>query len=150
MVFYQKVAFYRALFIVCSVRKKNLTVTMSHVVLTNSFLMHPFSIPWKHQKTLWFSDVFRELRKSALGANRFLSDWNGIQPQNHWVHKQALNHLKSEIFNILFLFPRETPGKFQHWHNRANNLTSPKLFVGNSYCEKYCFWFLRKTYQYVI
>ena len=27
-------------------------------VLTHSFSMHPFSIPWKHQKTFPFSDVF--------------------------------------------------------------------------------------------
>ena len=26
--------------------------------LTHSFPMHPFSIPWKHQKTVWFSDAF--------------------------------------------------------------------------------------------
>ena len=31
--------------------------------------MHPFSTPWKHQKTLQFSDVFRRQRKGALGAN---------------------------------------------------------------------------------
>ena len=27
--------------------------------LINFFSMHPFSIPWKHQKTVRFSDVFR-------------------------------------------------------------------------------------------
>ena len=31
-----------------------------HVVLTHLFPMHPFSIPWKHQKTLRFFDVLRE------------------------------------------------------------------------------------------
>ena len=31
--------------------------------------MHPFSTPWKHQKTLWFSDVFKGYRKGALGTN---------------------------------------------------------------------------------
>ena len=29
--------------------------------------IHPFSTPWKHQKTVRFSDVFREARKGALG-----------------------------------------------------------------------------------
>ena len=38
--------------------------------LTHLFLMHPFSISWKHQKILEFSDVFRGQRKGALGANR--------------------------------------------------------------------------------
>ena len=33
--------------------------TMVAVTLTPSFLMHPFSTPWKHQKTIKFSDVVR-------------------------------------------------------------------------------------------
>ena len=31
-----------------------------HTNLTHSFPMHPFSTPWKHQKNIRFSDVFRE------------------------------------------------------------------------------------------
>ena len=31
--------------------------------------MHPFSIPWKHQKAVRFSDVFRGQRKGALRTN---------------------------------------------------------------------------------
>ena len=31
--------------------------------------MHLFSTPWKYQKTLWFSDIFREQKKGALGMN---------------------------------------------------------------------------------
>ena len=31
--------------------------------------MNLFSTPWKYQKTLVFSDVFRRWRKSALGTN---------------------------------------------------------------------------------
>ena len=38
-------------------------------LLTHSFPMHPFSTPWKHQKTLRFSDVLRRQRKDALGTN---------------------------------------------------------------------------------
>ena len=43
--------------------------------LTHSFPMHPFSTPWKQQKTVRFSDIFRGQRKGALGANglRYLS-----------------------------------------------------------------------------
>ena len=33
------------------------------------FPKHPLSTPWKHQKTLRFSDVFRGYRKGALGTN---------------------------------------------------------------------------------
>ena len=32
------------------------------------FPIHPLSTPWKHRKTLRFSDVFREQRKGALGT----------------------------------------------------------------------------------
>ena len=35
--------------------------------------MHPFSNPWKHQKTVRFSDVFREARKGALETNGLIS-----------------------------------------------------------------------------
>ena len=43
--------------------------------LTHSSPMHLFSTPWKHQKT-WFSDVFREQRKGALGTNGLKKvDW---------------------------------------------------------------------------
>ena len=41
-------------------------------VLTHSFPMHSFSSPWKHQKTVKFSDVFRGKRKGALGMNEFI------------------------------------------------------------------------------
>ena len=33
--------------------------TLYYNGLTYSFLRHPFSIPWKYQKTVGFSDVFR-------------------------------------------------------------------------------------------
>ena len=32
------------------------------------FLMHPLSTPWKHQKTVRFSDVFKGY-KGAFGTN---------------------------------------------------------------------------------
>ena len=36
--------------------------------LTHSFPLHPFSTPWKHRKTLRFSDVFREgVEKGCIG-----------------------------------------------------------------------------------
>ena len=37
--------------------------------LTHLFPVHPFSSPQEHQKTVLFSDVFREWRKGALGTN---------------------------------------------------------------------------------
>ena len=34
--------------------------------------MHPFSTPWKHQKTVRFSDVFWGQRKGALGTDELI------------------------------------------------------------------------------
>ena len=42
-------------------------VTPILVVLTNSFPVHYFFTPWKHQKALRFSDVFRRLEKGCFG-----------------------------------------------------------------------------------
>ena len=39
------------------------------ISMTHLLSMHPFSTPWKRQKNLRFSDVFRGQRKGALGTN---------------------------------------------------------------------------------
>ena len=44
-------------------------VSFNVLMLIHLFPMHPFSILWKRQKTLRFFDVFRILRKDALGTN---------------------------------------------------------------------------------
>ena len=38
-------------------------------LLTHFSPIHPFSAPWKHQKTVRFCDVFRGYRKGALWTN---------------------------------------------------------------------------------
>ena len=38
-------------------------------ILTHSFPMHPFPIPWKNQKTVRLSNDFLGYKKGALGAN---------------------------------------------------------------------------------
>ena len=42
-------------------------------ILTHLFRIHPFCTSWKHQKTVRFSDVFREYRKGALGKNGLIA-----------------------------------------------------------------------------
>ena len=54
--------------------------------------MNPFSAPWKYQKTLRFSDVFRGQGKGALGTNGLIHlyvihNWTQHQTQQHFVHK---------------------------------------------------------------
>ena len=45
------------------IRKTNYSYIVTHMLPT-----HPFFTPWKHQKTLRFSVVFRVWRKGALGT----------------------------------------------------------------------------------
>ena len=46
----------------------NVSVTRNNTdILTHSFLMHPFSTPWKHQETLRSSDVFQGVEKECIG-----------------------------------------------------------------------------------
>ena len=55
---------------------KRVCFTISHsksstkpYILSYLFSVHPLSTPWKHQKTIRFSDVFSRLRKGVLGRN---------------------------------------------------------------------------------
>ena len=44
-------------------------VPKSNVDLTNFRLMVPFYTPWKHQKTIWFSGVFRGYKMETVARN---------------------------------------------------------------------------------
>ena len=60
--------------------------------------MHPFSTPWKHQKTLRFSDVFRRQRKGALGTN-------GLNSRRSSFHSHACknnSHIKCGVCEKYF------------------------------------------------
>ena len=58
--------------------------------LTHSFPMHSFSTPWKHQKTVRFSDVFRGWRKGALGTNGLMDE---LLMPNFWLNEpRELQH----------------------------------------------------------
>ena len=50
--------------------------------LTHLFPMHPFSTPWKHQTIVWFSDVFRGLRKGCIGTKWVNSENNSYSLRN--------------------------------------------------------------------
>ena len=59
--------------------------TRSRWQLKPSFPMYPFSITWKHQKTLRFSDIFRDQRKGGLGTNG-LTVWDLNLNKSHLTH----------------------------------------------------------------
>ena len=56
--------------------------------LTHLFPMYPFSTPWKHQKTVRFSDVFRGKRRGTLETNGLMD-----LTSNH-VLKQSIQMTK--------------------------------------------------------
>ena len=61
----------------------------------DSFLIWKFDTPWKHQKTVRFSDVFRGERKCALGKNGLTQDIS------HSVLIQKLKTCYKSKVNIL-------------------------------------------------
>ena len=63
----------------------------------NPFPMHPFSIPWKHQKTVRFSDVFRGWRKGALGTNGLNCVVNQIFGHKKYNHHSLFWNLFSGV-----------------------------------------------------
>ena len=48
---------------------KNRLFTPQLIQKLKPFQRHSSPTPWKHQKTVKFSDVFRGYRKGALGTN---------------------------------------------------------------------------------
>ena len=64
-----------------------LLALINKITLTHLFQMHPFSPPWKHLKTVRFSDAFRGQRKGAFGTNglvRNIAPWKSMVTGNHY------------------------------------------------------------------
>ena len=62
-------------------------------LLTHLSPMHPFSTPWKHQKTSRFFNVFREWRKGSLetnGLNKLTVPDNFFLLWKSWLFGKAL------------------------------------------------------------
>ena len=79
--------------------KRQIIITNNRQIifsLTHSFPMHLFSTPWKHQKTVRFSDVFRRYRKGTLGING-LEDWS-FQRRSQDLHKHLRRSSRSQMF----------------------------------------------------
>ena len=57
--------------------------------LTHLFLMHPFSAPWKHQKTVRFSDIFRD-REGCIGNKWVNTDIETSSKAPSTRHKKCI------------------------------------------------------------
>ena len=110
---------------------------------THSFPMHPFSIPWKHQKTLRFS-MFSDGRERCIG--------------NEWVEPM------SNLFMDFFLFCSCRRTAIKHWIKKEcwswlgkiekiifGNIFFPKCYIvlecymfSNAIASAFChkFWVL--------
>ena len=73
--------------------------------LTHLFPMHPFSKPWKHQKTLRFSDVFRGAEKGCIGKKwvKTTCERPIASPDNPWDNLRAPLNSWQEIAACLSL-----------------------------------------------
>ena len=74
--------------------RSSFSVNITSNCITHLFPMHPFSTPWKPQKTVRFSDVFREQRKRALETNGLT--WQG---ESH-AHLYFQNSLSFSIYTF--------------------------------------------------
>ena len=75
--------------------------------------MHPFSTPWKHQKTLRFSNVFRGYRKGALETNE-LKDLNALKDYYAiflWTNQKSLWIWKRKCWISFLQIPVDTGRK---------------------------------------
>ena len=70
--------------------------------------MQPFSTPWKHQKTLWFSDVFRGYIKGALGTNELIielwSFFERIYIDFNWISERRDSKSSGDLDSAVFVF----------------------------------------------
>ena len=70
------------------------------LLLTHLSPMHPFCTPWKHQKTISFSDVFSWLRKDALGTNGLI---DRVVYQMNWCSLLKILCIITEFLWIWFV-----------------------------------------------
>ena len=68
--------------------------------LTHSFPMHPFSTPWKHQKTVRFFDVFSGKTKGVLGMNGLSESKYRIPVRGSALWNEFLTDSEKEIENL--------------------------------------------------
>ena len=73
--------------------------------------MLPFSTPWKHQKTLRFSDVFRGAEKGCIRNEWVKLQWQSGQSCNSFKANLGNNRTMYEIFSDLTI----TTPEQHHW-----------------------------------
>ena len=72
-----------------------MSISEDSCTLTHSFPMHFFSTPWKHQKTVRFSDIFKGVEKGRIG--------------NKWVNSDTLTNFSYGILVNGFQDPMKLP-----------------------------------------
>ena len=54
--------------------------------------IHPFSTPWKHQKTVRFSDIFKGVQKGCIG-NKWVNEFNDVKaPKEEYYNYTVDKH----------------------------------------------------------
>ena len=100
--------------------------------LTHSFPMHPSCTPWKHQKTVRFSNVFTGYRKGAFGTNGLidvLSERFSLISEIEWT-QSSLSFIDLNSAN--FIFHRSVSWSSLLWLLKKN-LPIDKMFLNLLY-----------------
>ena len=104
------------------------------LMLIHLFPIHTFSTSWKHQKTLWFSDVFKDVRKGAFGTNGFIyffMPWllfilNLVKP---WFHAEFSQNVLERITPGSNWFFTSLKNRFLDIYNQVKRKLSLKTRV---------------------
>ena len=99
--------------------------------LTHLFPMHPFSTPWKHQKTVRFSYVFRGNKKGCIG-----NKWFNVNP----FRANAPIHYNTAKYYAAIALAKHCNGKIgKEWVKRVQHLNIFCLRLLTKYNYYLCF-----------
>ena len=94
--------------------------------MSHAFSMYPFSIPWKHQKTVRYSDVFRGQRKGALGTDALTEE----NKNNSTVIKELFTNPTLFLLHKKYSFPlRISSGNCGFGHIYWRNINEKLHFL---------------------
>ena len=114
-------------------------ITLIINILIHSSPMHPFSTPWKHQKTLWYFYIFRGWKKGPLGTNGL----NLLLGTSLLLHLMTVHFVNRFCNNTVITYVLGNyRDLYEYYKFRTNQLTwNRSLYDSNTSFKKYCFKF---------
>ena len=112
------------------------------LTLPHLFLMYPFYTPWKHRKTLWFSDVFRGYRNGALGINELIIFWKTLITRSLLVEKWKFLPGVLTYEKVLSGFSLEKCRLFFSFRNESSESFADKYDENRKRWYSFTWWYL--------